>query len=330
MTAVPASARARGSGRRLPGSRHRAPGLRRPLSAWQRRDLRQALGFISPWIVGFAVFTLWPMLYSLYLSLTDYDTISAPSFVGLDNYAQMAADPKVALAIRNTAFYAVIQVPLHVVVALALALLLAQAPRGAGFFRVAFYLPTMTPQVAIGVLFLLLFNGQTGAVNKLLGLFGIHGPAWTVDPAWMKPGLILMSLWTVGTTVIILLAALQGVPREYYEAAQLDGAGSWARFRHITLPMISPQLFFVFIVNTIAALQTFTETYTAYFGTAEGNYSSDSVLFYSIYLFQQGFAYFHMGYASALAWVLFVIIMVITAVQLIGSRRWVYYEGGDR
>jgi len=292
-----------------------------------RRNVLSAMLFLSPWIVGFVVFTAWPMIYSGYLSLTDYDVINNPNFVGLDNYAEMAADPKVLLALGNTVFFTLLQVPLYVIVSLALALLLDRAGRASGFFRTIFFLPKMTPPVAVGVLFLLLFNGQNGLLNTVLGWFGINGPAWTTDPAWVKPGLILMSLWAVGASIIILLAALRNVPNELYESAKLDGAGFWRTSFSITLPMISPALFFVIIVNTIAALQTFDEAYTAFFGAGNTTYSNDAALFYSIYLFQQAFEFLNMGYASALAWGLFVIIMIVTAIQLLVSRRFVYYEG---
>jgi multiple sugar transport system permease protein len=292
-----------------------------------RRNLRSALLFLSPWIVGFLVFTAWPMIYSAYLSLTDYDVINSPNFVGLENYAAMASDPKVLLALGNTAFFTLVQVPLYIVVSLVLALLLDRAGRASSFFRTVFFLPKMTPPVAVGVLFLLLFNGQNGLVNAVLGWFGIDGPAWTTDAAWVKPGLIFMSLWTVGSSVIILLAALRNVPTTLLESAKLDGAGFWRTSLSITLPMISPALFFIVIVNTIAGLQTFDEAYTAFFGAGNTTYSNDAALFYVIYLFQQAFEFLHMGYASAMAWGLFVVIMAVTAVQLVVSKRLVYYEG---
>lgn len=295
-----------------------------------RRTTRSALLFLSPWIVGFVVFTAWPLIYSLYLSLTDYDVINSPRFVGLDNYAELFADPKIALALGNTAFFTLVQVPLYVVVSLALALLLQRAGRSAGFFRTMFFLPKMTPPVAVGILFLLLFNGQNGVINSALRTVGIDGPAWTTDPSWVKPGLVIMSLWAVGASVIILLAALQGVPDELYESARMDGAGFWRQSWSITVPLISPAIFFIVIVNTIAGLQTFDEAYTAFFGAGNTTYSNDAALFYVIYLFQQAFQFLHMGYASAMAWVLFAIIMVVTGVQLIVSRRLVYYEGQEQ
>ena len=304
-----------------------SPDRERRQRAARRRNVLSALLFLSPWIIGFAVFTAWPLIYSAYLSLTDYDVINDPAFVGFENYAHLFEDPKIALALTNTLLFTAVQVPLYVVVSLVLALLINQAGRGSGFFRTMFFLPKMTPPVAVGILFLLLFNGQNGLINTVLGWFGLAGPSWTTDPAWVKPGLVLMSLWTVGASVIILLAALQNVPMELYESARLDGAGFWRQSFSVTLPMISPAIFFVVVVNTIAGLQTFDEAYTAFFGAGNTTYSNDAALFYVIYLFQQAFQFLHMGYASAMAWVLFVVIMAVTAVQLIVSRRLVYYEG---
>jgi multiple sugar transport system permease protein len=312
LGAAPARARAR---RRTPS---------------ERRDARAAYRFLSPWIIGFVVFTAWPIGYSAYLSLTDYDVVNDPAFVGLANYEQLVQDPKVALALRNTAVYTVLHVPSYVLVALGLALLLHHAGRASGFFRTAFFIPKMTPPVAVGVLLLLLFNGQYGIVNRALAAVGITGPAWTTDPAWIKPGLVLVSLWGVGSSVIILLAALRDVPAELLDAARVDGAGYWRRTRAVTVPMISGPLLFVTVVNTIAAFQIFTEAYTAYFGAGNSTYANDAALFYVIYLFRQGFEFLQMGYASALAWLLFVIIMAVTAVQLLVSRRFVYHEAEQR
>ena len=293
----------------------------------QATDRRAAWLFISPWLIGFAIFTLYPVVYTGYLSLTDYDVINDPSFIGLDNYREMVNDPKVLLALKNTAFFTVLSVPLQAIVSLALAMLLLQAGRATGFFRTAFFLPKMTPPVAVGVLLLLLLNGQSGLLNGFLGWFGIDGPNWTTDPTWVKPGLVIVSLWTVGASVIILLAALANVPTELYDAARLDGAGWWGRFVHVTLPLISPTLYFLIVVDTIASFQSFTEAYTAYFGSGNSTYSNDAALFYSIYLFQQAFQFLHMGYASALAMLLFVIILAVTAVQVWLSRRVVFYAG---
>lgn len=294
------------------------------------RDIGPALLFLSPWLVGFLVFTAWPVLYSGYLSLTDYDVLNDPQWVGLGNYETMLEDATVRLALWNTIIYTIIQVPLYVVVSLGLALLLNKAGRASGFFRTVFFLPNMTPPVATGVLLLLLFNGQDGLINTVLGWVGLEGPNWTTDPDWVKPGLIMMSLLSVGGSVIILLAALRSVPTELYDAARVDGAGFRRRTWHVTVPMISGALFFVFIVNTISALQSFTEAYTAYFGVGNSTYSNDAALFYVIHLFREAFESLNMGYASALAWVLFVVIMIITAVQIKVSKRFVFYEGEQR
>jgi len=302
------------------------PGRRRA----RRREAVAALLFISPWLVGFLIFTAWPVIYSGYLSLTDYDVINNPNFIGFDNYAAMFDDPKIALSLGNTLIFTVLSVPLHIIVALALALLLLRAARATGFFRTVFFLPKMTPAVAVGVLFLLIFNGQNGLINRVLGFFGIQGPYWTTDPFWVKPGLVLISLWTIGSSIVILLAALKNVPTELYESARIDGANFWQQTTRITVPMISSTIFFLAIINTIYGFQIFTEAYTAFFGSGNTTYSNDAALFYVIYLFRQGFEFLHMGYASAMAWLLFVVILVFTVVQFAISRRTVYYEGDTR
>ncbi|WP_432901551.1 carbohydrate ABC transporter permease [Micromonospora matsumotoense] len=302
---------------------------RRRMTPTTRREARWAYVFLAPWIIGFLVFTAGPMLASLWLSFTEYDVISSPRFTGLDNYRRLAADPQVLRSLTNTIYYTLLHVPLVMAISLGLALLLQRVGRWQGFFRTVFYLPVMTPAVAVGVLFLLLLNTQNGLINRALGLVGVDGPSWTTDPRWVLPGIVLMSLWSLGSSVIIYLAALQNVPRDLYEAAALDGAGGWARFRHVTLPMISGALFFTLIVNTIAALQMFTEVYTMYFGNRQnaGAFNSDAASFYVIRLFQEAFQFLHMGFASAMAWVLFLIIGVITLVQVKLSHRFVFYEG---
>lgn len=292
------------------------------------RETRAAYGFIGLWIVGFLVFTLGPMIASLVLSFTDYNAISSPRNVGWANYRQLVSDPKVTKALANTLIYAVMYVPTAMVVALCLALILNRVGRASGFFRTVFYLPVMTPPVAVGALFLLLLNGNQGLLNRTLHVVGIDGPNWTTDTGWVKPGLALTMLWGVGGMVVIYLAALRQVPKDLYEAASLDGASAWMRFRKITLPMISGALFFTLIVQTISALQMFDQAYTMFFGGQQtSTYANDAALFYVIYLFQQAFTFLHMGYASALAWLLFIVIMIITAIQVRVSRRFVYYEG---
>lgn len=295
----------------------------------QRRELLAGLAFISPWIIGFLLFTAGPMVISLGLSFTNYDVLNPPKFVGLANYQQLFADPKFGISLGNSFFYAALHVPLATIVALALALLLNRVGnKTAGFFRTAFYLPSITPAVAVGTLWLWILNPRIGIINRGLEVLGINGPGWTTDPDWIKPGIVLMSLWSVGSTVILYLAALRNVPNELYEAARIDGASPWQQFIRITVPLISGTIFFTLIVNTIGALQIFTEVYTMYFGSMTSNAASSAGLFYNIYLFQQAFKFLHMGYASAMAWVLFIIILILTVIQLQVSRRWVYYEGG--
>jgi multiple sugar transport system permease protein len=300
---------------------------RRWLGGFRERDTWAAFAFLSPWLFGFVVFTSGPIIASLILSFTDYSIIQTTHNVGWSNYHDALHDPYVRTAMRNTFIYTAISVPLHVIVALWLASLLARVGRFGGFFRTAFYLPVMTPSVATGILYLLIFNGSFGVLNAGLALLHIPGPFWTTDPTWVKPGLALMiSVWSVGGSVVIFLAALKGVPQHLYEAAAMDGAPKWRQFRDVTLPMISPAIFFVVIINTINGLQTFDQVYTAFFNQSTP-YGTNASLMYAIYVFQQAFTFFKFGYASALSWLLFLVIGVITIVQIVASRRFVYYEG---
>jgi multiple sugar transport system permease protein len=289
---------------------------------------RWAFIFLLPWIIGFVVFTAGPMIATAYLSFTNYNVIRPPTFIGLDNYEQMLTDRRIPLALTNTAFYALFHVPGVILISLALAMILTRVGKLAGLFRTIFYLPSVTPAVAIGTLFLLLLAGN-GLVNNTLGFLGINGPQWLTDPDWVKPGIVIMSLWTLGSTVVIYFAALRNVPLELYEAAKIDGANAWQAFRNITLPFISGAIFFTVIVNTIAALQIFAEVFTMFFGERSGP-GQESALFYTIYLFRRAFEDLDMGYASALAWVLFGVILVITIIQVRVSRRFVFYAGEGR
>ena len=296
-------------------------------SRLQRDERRAAYLFVAPWIVGFLIFTAGPMVASLFLSFTDYTLVTAPQAVGTANYQQLLSDPRVAKSLANTFVYALLFVPLGTVVGLGLAMMLLRVGRAAGFFRTAFYLPVMTPAVAAAAMFLLLLNGQRGLVNEVLGWVGIDGPNWTTDPSWLKPSLALVSLWSVGGSIVIFLAALKNVPHQLYEAALLDGAGPVRRFRSVTLPMISGSIFFIVITHTISALQMFDQAYTMFYGPQQKETASDESLVYMVYLFQQAFQFFKMGFASAMAWLLFVIILVITAIQVRVGNRFVYYEG---
>ncbi len=299
-------------------------------STLQRSESRAAWCFIAPWIVGFLALTAGPMIVSLVLSFTDYSLVGETQAVGGQNYQQLLEDPRVVKSLTNTFIYALIFVPTGTVVSLGLAMLLARVGRASGFFRTAFYLPEMTPAVAAGALFLLLLNGQTGLVNEVLSWVGITGPSWTTDPKWLKPSLAMVSLWSMGGTIVIYLAALKNVPPHLHEAAQLDGAGPIRRFVNVTLPMISGAVFFTVITNTIAALQMFDQAYTMFYGPQQKATASDESLVFMVYLFQNAFQFFKMGFASAMAWVLFGIILIITVVQIRLGNRFVYYEGDTR
>ncbi len=307
-----------------PAASDRGP---RPSRKFNRREALAGYLFITPWIVGFGVFTLGAMIYSLVISFNYYNLAkNTMRPAGLTNYATLFEDPKVMLSLRNTLLYAVMAVPLEICFALLLALLLNWVGRGAGVFRTLYYLPKMTPAVATASVFFLLLNGNTGAINKGLALLGIEGPQWLIDPAWVKPSVVLMTLWGVSGTMVIFLAALKNVPKELYEVASLDGAGTVRQFFTITVPMISSAIFFNVIVLTIAALQVFDQAYLL-FWRDQTNASPDSSLFYGVYLFQQAFRQFDFGLAAAMAWLLFVIIMLITVVQVKFGNRYVYYEG---
>ena len=303
------------------------PSVRQGRVTPQQRELFAGLAFISPWIIGFLIFTAGPMVISLGLSLTDYDVLNPPEFVGFENYQRLFTDPRLGLSLANSFIYALLHVPSVIIVALGLALLLNRVGRAAGFFRTIFYLPSVTPAVAVATLWLWILNPRIGLVNQGLALLGMQGPGWTTDPVWIKPGIALMSLWAVGSTVILYLAALKNVPNELYEAARIHGANSWQQLLRITIPLISPTIFFTLIVNTIGALQIFTEVYTMFFGNMSSGAASSAGLFYNIYLFRQAFEFLRMGYASAMAWLLFFIILILTFIQLRVSKRWVYYEG---
>ncbi|MCS7054693.1 MAG: sugar ABC transporter permease [Thermoflexales bacterium] len=278
--------------------------------------------FISPWIIGFILFTFLPVAASFVMSFFNWRLIQAPVFVGVENYVNMfTADPLFGQSLQVTLIYVVVAVPLQLAFALFLAMLLNQRVRLLPFFRTVFYLPAVVSGVAVAVLWQWLYHPDLGLINEMLRWFGIKGPAWLVSPQWALPAIIFMSLWTVGGTMITFLAALQGIPQHLYEAAELDGAGERAKFWHITLPMLSPVIFFNLVLGIIVGFQTFTQ---AYIMTKGG--PLNATMFYALYLYLNAFNFLKMGYASALAWVLFLIILVITIAQLKLSRRWVYYE----
>lgn len=300
--------------------------VRQAMGPTRRRSLLTGLLFVSPWLLGFLCFTLYPFLASLYFSFCDYDILSPPKWIGLTNYQQLlTADPYFRTALYNTLFYSVLAVPLGIVVGVAIAMLLNSKVAGLGVYRTAYYVPSIVPVVATSVLWMWLLNPQYGLVNAFLGWLHVPEPGWISDPHWSKPSLILMSLWAVGGAVVIYLAGLQDVPQELYEAAEIDGAGPWQRVRFVTLPMLSPVIFFNLVMGLIGAMQYFTQAYVMTLGGPV-----DSTLFYSLYLFRRAFTYLDMGYASAMAWLLFLAIMVLTLVTFKTANRWVHYAAEGR
>jgi multiple sugar transport system permease protein len=295
---------------------------------------------ISPWIIGFTVFQLTPMILSLYYSFTHYDITSSPHWVGLDNYRFMfgvgniGQDPNFWQAVRNTLFMVVVGLPLRVVFAIATAMLLTRPGRTSNVYRTLFFMPSIAPRVGSALVFVYLFNPVSGPINQVLGAIpGISPPLWFYDPAWAKPALIVLGLWGIGDAMVLYLAGMLNIPRQLYEAIAIEGAGPWQRFRYVTLPLLTPVIFFTLIIGIIDGLQYFDQAYVATYtvggaGATLGT-PQNSLLFYGIWIYEQAFVSFHMGYASALAWILFIATMVLTAVLLVTSRRWVHYGGGN-
>ena len=288
------------------------------------RDNRAGYLFLLPWLVGLVVITIGPMIASLYLSFTDYSLIEAPKWVGLANFTHMLHDPRLHQSLRVTFTYVLVGVPLQLIVALAIAVLLDKGMRGLAFYRSVFYLPSMLgSSVAIAVLWRQIF-GVDGLVNQVLRAFGVDAhTGWISDPQYALWTLVLLHIWTFGSPMVIFLAGLRQIPSMYYEAASVDGASWWRRFRSITLPLLSPIIFFNLVLQVIGAFQSFTQAFVVSNGTGG---PSDSTLFYTLYLYQQGFGELKMGYAAAMAWVLLIIIGAMTALNFFLSKYWVFYD----
>ncbi len=294
------------------------------MNTGDRRRLGTGLAFISPWLLGFTAFTVYPVLASLYYSFCDYDVLSRPIWVGLLNYRDMATDSVYWQSLGNTLVFSAISLPLGLVFALSLALLLNQPVRGRGIFRAIYYLPSLVPAIASATVWLWLLNTRNGLINQaLIGLGVDHPPQWLDEPVWTKPGLALMAIWGCGNTVVIFLAALQGVPRTLLEAAMIDGASPWRRLWHVTLPAISPVIYFNLIVGVIGALQTFATAFIMFTNGGPGR----SVLFYAVYLYENAFQSRQMGYACAMAWVLFLLTLGLTWLASRSTRGFVHYQG---
>ena len=302
---------------------------RRRASPLAREDRRDFWLFLSPWVIGFLFFGAGPIVASLVLSLTDYSIFRPPQGVGLANYRELlTANPLIYKALTNTLFYVAFAVPLGTTAAMLLAVLLNRKVRGLSVWRTIYYLPAVVSGVAMAVLWRWIFNPQVGLANTILRpvlrLLDLPDPTWLLDPALAKPAYVIMSIWGVGGGMIIFLAALQSVPEHLYEAAEIDGAGALSKFRHVTLPMITPAIFFSLTMGFIGSFQIFTQAYVM-----SGRGVENSTLFYVLYLFEQAFRYFRMGYAAAMAWVLFGIVLVVTIVQFKLARKWVFYAGEE-
>jgi multiple sugar transport system permease protein len=287
---------------------------------------------MSPAVVGFLVFSAGPMLSSLYLSFTKYDVVSPPEWVGINNYLYLLRhDPAFWPSVKVTAIYAVVSVPLSLIIALLIAILLNQRIYARNVFRTIFFLPTLLPATASAVVWVWIFDPSRGLLNHALAAVGILGPGWLLSTTWALPAIIIMSLWGFGGAMIIFLAGLQEVPRQLYEAADLDGAGTWRKFYHVTLPMISPVLFFNLVMGVISALKAFDLAFVASTTARAGPGMPDraggpgrATLFYALDLYQKSFNYFHMGLGSAMAWMLFAVILVLTAINFLLGKRWVH------
>ncbi|MGH7739404.1 MAG: carbohydrate ABC transporter permease [bacterium] len=291
----------------------------------EKRNLALGLAFTGPWIVGFSAFTLYPVVASFYYSLCDYSVLTKPVFIGLGNYVDLFTDQVYWKSVFNTFYYAFFALPLGTLAALILALLLNSGVKGQSAYRTIFFLPSVIPMISMSILWLWIFNPRFGLLNYALSLIGLQGPEWLQDPHWTKPAFILMSIWTVGNAIVIYLAALQDVPIGLYEAAELDGARWYHKIRHVTLPIISPAIFFNVIMGFIAVLQIFAIPYVMTFPVP--GQPARSALFYTMYLYENAFRYLRMGYACAMAVVMFLLILGLTWLFLRVSKKHVHYRG---
>ncbi len=287
-----------------------------------RKEALQFYLAIAPWLVGFILFTAGPMLISLWTSFTDWDLLTDAQWVGWENYRNLATDPPFIQSIKVTLAYTAAYVPLDLVGGLLLALLVRPRLRGIGIYRTIFYLPTVFSGVAFVVVWLWMLNPNGGLINLVLRWFGIEGPRWLLDPKYALWSLVMMSFWGWGRSMALYLGGMQSIPGELYEAAAMDGAGGFRQFLKITLPLLSPIIFFNLVLSIITTFQSFTSAFVATNGGP-----LDSTLFLVLYIYRQAFEYFHMGYAAALAWVLFAIILVLTLVLLRSQKFWVFYLG---
>lgn len=295
----------------------------------QKQEARWGFFFVAPFLIGFVLFMFGPMLFSLIGSFTDYNLTSKMNFIGLNNFKRMfLKDDLFWKSLYNTAYFTIFNVPLTTLFSIFLAVILNQKLVGIRFFRTIFYLPAVLSGVAVYILWMQLLSPSTGLINTILSWFHITGPSWLFDPNWTKPALIMMKLWSAGGAMLLYLATLQNVPTQLYESAEIDGAGIWQQFRHVTLPMITPIIFYDVITSTIGSLQIFQEAYVM---TSNGQGGpANSLLFYNLHMWNKAFVGFDMGYAMAMSMVLFMIVSVLTLINLKLAPRWVHYAGGDQ
>lgn len=303
-------------------------GRRQRPSTLRQQETRAGLVFILPWLIGLLVFTTYPVLATFYLSFTDYNIVQPPIWAGLDNYRTMLfEDPAFWTAVRNSAVYSVISVPLKLVVAFGLAMLLNMAVRGIGLYRTIFYLPALVPPVAATIVFILLLSPNGGPIAEVFGWLGLRAPNWFNDPTWAKPALIVLGIWPLGVETLAFLAGLKEVPQDLLDAAAVDGARGWQRLRHVILPLISPVILFNLVIGVIYSFQVFTQALIV--GGLNGE-PLESTLMFVVLIYRNAFRYFSMGYAAALSVVLFLAVLLLTLLIFRTARSWVHYEGGPR
>jgi multiple sugar transport system permease protein len=303
--------------------------VRRPVaSPLRRQETRAGLLFILPWIIALLVFTAYPTIATFYLSFTDYNILQPPSWIGLDNYRTMfQEDPAFWTAVRNSAVYSLVSVPLKLVIAFGLALLLNMGVRGIGVYRTIFYLPTLVPPIAATIIFILLFSPGGGPINSIFAAVGLRAPDWLNDPNWALPALMILGIWPLGVETLAFLAGLKEIPQDLLDAAAVDGAEGWQRLRHVIIPLISPVILFNLVIGVIYSFQVFTQALVIGGPTGE---PLESTLMFLVLIYTNAFRYFSMGYAAALSVVLFAAVMLLTLLIFRTSRSWVHYEGGPR
>jgi len=290
------------------------------------RHTINGLLFASPWIIGLLAFWIYPTLASVYYSFTKFNGVADPQWIGLANYIELPSDDQFRAAVYNTFYFAAVSIPLAVVTAFGLAMMLNAKIKGQTLYRTIYFLPTLVPEVALALVWVLLFTPRTGLIEAPFRFLNVRGPCWLTCEAWARETLVLLALWIIGQQIILYLAGLQDVPKDLYDAADVDGANFFYKFRHVTVPMMTPVVFFHLVTSVIGAMQFFAIPYIMTGGTG---FPANSTLFYSIYLYKNAFHYFEMGYASAMAWLLFVTTLLITLVIFRSAHMWVFYAGGE-